>query len=100
MHAGAADRVKDRVETVLGGAGVNAGKVLLRYQLREIRAGEKGVYVRSLHERVAHAEIQFLVATSLDEREDVDGFVDIQKHPCKPIERSRQQLLSYSRRAA
>lgn len=79
---------------------MNARKVLLKYQLREIREGEKGIYVRSLHERIAHTEIQFLVATSLDEREDVDGLVDIQKHPCKSIGRSHQQLLSYSRRAA
>lgn len=37
VHAGAADRVKDRIETILRRAGVNAREVLLGYQLRENR---------------------------------------------------------------
>lgn len=40
MHAGATNRVKDRVETVLGGAGVNPREVLLRCQPREMERGE------------------------------------------------------------
>lgn len=50
VHARAADRVKDRIETVLGRAGVNTGEVLLGgISLEKIEEkGERGGGLRQV----------------------------------------------------